>query len=251
MAEIDWLKSSEKERRILYAHLKAEMDLRNIDLPAMLVQALGKTNLGQNYDTSMRTGRFARKYALSFYQWLEQKNPERAMRAISEIQVGTSSTKSAWAELIARPSKQIEIVPIKVKSLNVVGFASGIPVYEIERGRPFFLRIESEQSGFAIGFQKFRSVWYPLPLGRDQHYIAINAGTNELPRSGGGSEIDPICEETETGTFEFVLLLAPERLIVPPIESGLAISPSTLDKIADKCSENDQVQLHSTKLLIS
>lgn len=251
MAEIDWLKSSEKERRILYSHLKAEMDLRNIDLAIMLEEALGKTNLGLNYDTSMRTGRFARKYVSSFYQWLEQKNPERATRAISEIQASTSSARGAWAELIARPSKPIEIIPIRAKSLNVVGFASGTPAYEIERGRPFFLRIESEQPGFAIGFQKFRMVWYPLPLGRDRHYVAIKAGTNELPKSVDGSTIDPICEEIETGTFEFMLLLTSERLVVLPIESGLAISPSTLDKIADKCSENDQVQLHSTKLLIS
>ncbi|MEM9733641.1 MAG: hypothetical protein AAF903_09190 [Pseudomonadota bacterium] len=245
----DWLQSTAKQRKILYAYLKREMDRRNVTLSKMLEQSI-KTSFGQDYRSNMRSGRYSQRYAFSFWQWLDANNPEQAQLALEEVLRAANSSPPRWDDLVSKPAKQIEIIPIKAQRLNIVGFASGAPVYEIEKGRLFYLRIETVKEGWISGFQKMDGVWYPLPLSPTQLCVQATGGIIELPRSIDGVGIEPIFEEEETGRLDFHLFQHKEQLSDIAIEVGKALPTATLDNIAEQLSNADLMESYGTRLLI-
>jgi hypothetical protein len=108
MPEIDWRSASREERQILYRSLKAEMDRRNMTLFELLEEALGTANVGHGYDANMRSGRFNRKHAFQFYDWLRRNNPKAAANVAEEILTAEQPRAKSWQELRDRAPSTLE-----------------------------------------------------------------------------------------------------------------------------------------------
>lgn len=248
MPEIDWRSASREERQILYRFLKAEMDSRNMTLFEMLKEALGTANVGQGYDANMRSGRFNRKHAYLLFDWLEQKNPQRAASVAAEILAEGNSPAGAWQELTSRGAGSIAIIEHPERQ-ELVKFADEHPVRRIALGKPFFLQIHCPADGFAIGFQQKRSLWYPLPLGREAGWVSVHSHSNDLPCRADG-RVDPLVEETEPGPARFLILFSTEPTKLKGATNPVAaLSRQQLDAFAEALANGSKFFSYSSSLI--
>ena len=251
MPEIDWRDASRIERQILYRYLKAEMDRRGLTLHQLIEEATGSVMVGHGYDANMRSGRFSRKYAYQFYDWLEQKNPARAASVVGEILAAGQLPAGAWQELVGGFISPIAIIEHPERQL-IVTFAEFDRLSDkIARGQAFFLRIHCQADGFAIGFQQTKSLWYPLPLGREAGWVPVHDGDNELPCRADGT-VDPLVEETETGATQFVIIFATVMTELKEMTNPTApLSRQQLDAFAKALDQNPPPFVYSARLLIT
>jgi len=251
MPEIDWRNASRNDRQMLYRYLKAEMDRRNMTLHQLIEEATGSVMVGQGYDANMRSGRFSRKYAFLFFDWLERENPARAASVAAEIfAAGQLEAGGAWQELVGGFTSPIAIIDHPERQ-TLVKFADEHPIRRIALGKPFFLRIHCMVEGFAIGFQHTKSLWYPLPLGREAGWVPVHDHDNDLPCRADGT-IDPLAEETETGATQFVIIFAVETTEFKDAADPTApLSRQALDKFAGKLDQDPTPFVYSARLLIT
>lgn len=250
MPEIDWRSASRIERQILYRYLKAEMDRRGLTLHQLIEEATGSVMVGDGYDANMRSGRFSRKYAHLLFDWLEQMNPARAASVAGEIFAAGQSPAGAWQELVGGFTGSIAIIDHPERQ-TLVKFADGQPIRRIALGKPFFLRIQCPADGFAIGFQQTNSLWYPLPLGREAGWVAVDDGRNDLPCRTDGT-VDPLIEETEIGPARFVILFAVGKTeFKETANPTVPLSRQQLDKFAATLDQNPPPFVFSARLLIT
>lgn len=250
MTEIDWRHASEKERQILYRYLKAEIDTRNMTLYQLIEEATGSVAVGHGYDANMRSGRFSRKSAYQFFDWLEQKNPARAASVAEEILAAGNSTAEGWQKLVGGFTGPIAIIEHPERQ-DLVRFADDQPVQRVALGKPFFLRIHCPANGFAIGFQQTKSLWYPLPLGREPGWVSVHGDDNDLPCRADGT-VDPLVEETETGPVQFVILFAAARAEFKQAANPTApLSRQRLDAFADALDQSPPPFVFSSRVLIT
>ena len=252
MPEIDWRDASRKERQILYRYLKAEIDARNMTLHQLIEEAVGSVMVGQGYDANMRSGRFSRKYAFQFYDWLKEKNPGRAASVLEKVLYARQQEATgAWSELVRHNHGGLEIIEHPERQLIVTFADLHRPFAKMARGTPFFLRMQCPAEGFAIGFQQMNALWYPLPLGREVGWAPVKDGRNDLPCHADGT-VDPLIEETESGPARFVTIFAVEKSELKETPNPTApFSRKQLDKFADSLDQNPPPFVFSAEVLIT
>lgn len=87
---IGWLDASVNERKILYGFVKRALDEKNKTTSTLHHELFG-VYPSAGYDKTFRSGRYARKKARPYYEWLKDNNSELAMRAIDVIKEQSSS----------------------------------------------------------------------------------------------------------------------------------------------------------------
>ena len=87
---IGWLDASVNERKILYGFVKRVLDEKNKTTSTLHHELFG-VYPSAGYDKTFRSGRYARKKARPYFEWLEGNNPELAIRAVDAIDEQQSS----------------------------------------------------------------------------------------------------------------------------------------------------------------
>jgi len=252
MLEIDWRDASRLERQILYRHLKAEMDRRGLTLHQLIEEATGSVMVGHGYDANMRSGRFSRKHAYQFYDWLRDKNSGRAESVLEEVLYARQQEATgAWSELARDNHGGLEIIEHPERQLLVKFADLHRPFAKMARGTPFFLRIQCPADGFAIGFQQMNALWYPLPLGREAGWAPVKDGKNDLPCRADGT-VDPLIEETQTGPARFVIIFTVGKTeLKETANPGVPLSRQQLDEFVNALDQSPPPFVYSARLLIT
>lgn len=249
---IDWLKSTEDMRQILYRHVQPEMARMNLTLYSFLEKVTGHAPAGKDYDGNMRSGKYARKSALLIFNWLQETNPAAANAVEQEIAKIDENIDGAWNKLLELERNSIHILPYDSHALGAAGFPSLVPTHEIKRGKPFYFRFANESDGFAIGFQRQNNIWLSLPLDRAVNPVPVSAGVIELPKQQDGKNIDPIAEEKARDLLEFLIVVYTDENLEPPMPQPNegALQRDDLDAFADKVIKACP-KLYATSLLIT
>jgi len=242
---IDWLKSTEDMRKILYRHVQPEMARKNLTLYPFLEKVTGQAPAGKDYDGNMRSGKYSRKSALLIFNWLQETNPAAAKAVEQEIARIDESIDGAWNKLLELERNPLHILPYDSRALGAAG-------YEIKRGKPFYFRFANDSDGFAVGFQKQNNIWLSLPLDRVQNPVPVSAGVIELPKQVDGKNIDPIAEEKLRDLLEFMIVVYTNKDIAAPTprdDEGV-LQRDDLDAFADKALQAVP-KLYTTSLLVT
>lgn len=256
MYGFDWLSASEAARVQLYKAIKRETDLQSMTLADFLNEVLGLQKVSPSYDSNLRSGRYARKHAVLFFRWLDQINHEAAEDLIDSV-LALEDSAGAWSRVAAKleDASPIDIVPVSRSSLGVVGFARTPPITKIDRGTAFILRMNMPSHGHAIGLQQFSKKWFNLPLNREGRPAHVPAGQVELPRLETDGAADPLCEETDAGLFQFVVVFSKMEQTFLPLTgsefSGEPIASSLLDAFAGEINLDPSIHLFAARLLVT
>ncbi len=86
---IDWLEATINERKVLYSFVKRALDEKNKTINTLYRELFG-IYPSSGYDKTFSSGRYAKKKAVQFYDWLEDNHFELAIRVVDTIEEETS-----------------------------------------------------------------------------------------------------------------------------------------------------------------
>lgn len=252
----DWLKASVDARRALYRVCKRVVDGQFVGHWQHFYEAaLGSAAIaGTGYEDNFRSGRIGRTKAAALARWLSAHHPDLFHELDYAVCADAPRGAPAWDEFLRTHGRDSALEIVRIDGLNLVGFARSQSqrVATMRRGEEFCFRLTSSHRGHCIAMQRAGDVWFPLPLSDQVAVPAIAAGTQFLPRTMG-DEIIPLSEESDTGAFEFVILIGPEvcaRSMRALMIEGAPIAPDNLAEIARTFAEAAPVEVHRARLII-
>ena len=172
-----------------------------------------------------------RKYLVGYLAWLCLRD-EAAARALYE-EVGLTfrpyredddpraegtSAITTWARVIDDHASygNVMVVSLQQESLRLVDFLKHEPVSRraLKLGEPFCFRLDAPHPGYVIAFQRYRRLWYPMPLAAEALHDRIEAGPQALPRDPVTRAPVALCESVDAGEYGFGFLVADDDKLV-------------------------------------
>lgn len=174
-------------------------------------EALGyKLLVGADYLRNFRRGAIARSKAKLIGAWIEKHHGDTAHTIAADLFPKVETTN--WNVLIPQIAVKDRLRVIRTQ--NDAGIVQRSDnerqIHEtIKLGEGFHFELESNQDGFAIAYQGYRSEWYPLPLGVNPNDVVVPVETGEqiLPRHPNNKPIS-LKENEDLGTHQFVIFIA-------------------------------------------
>ncbi|MEM7544172.1 MAG: hypothetical protein AAF367_01425 [Pseudomonadota bacterium] len=207
---IDWLRSSEDQRKRLYVATRAIASAANLSIDEIMDAAMGRKMLmGTDYISNFRRGKIRRSYAKLIYEWLERHHGEIANRLAPDLFPLTPLT--AWEQLIeARGIEgQLNAIPIP-KRMGLTRRRANVPTpaTELRLNQDYCFQLDSDMEGYAVGFEGYRGEWHALPLGADDRHptAKIIQGRQFVPSDERGNPI-PLVETDDIGLHQFVVVV--------------------------------------------
>ena len=175
---------------------------------------------GKDYARNMRRGDFDTTFAQLTHDWLEKHHFDLAHRISPEIFPET--VEQRWQAIVDQRavSSRFRLVLVPLKMGLVERESQLKPANTtIRLGERFCFALDSESEGHAVAFQAVRGQWHNIPLGLNGEVSApIELGQNLLPQKSDG-KLDPLSENHDEGTHEFVMITAPTDDIPTSIQS--------------------------------
>src|SRR6056297_2132056 len=190
---IDWLRASIEQRKILYRQMKRAADEKNIDIEKLAFRITGERSRGE-YIKTLRSGKYSKKSALQFYNWLAANEPNLQQALAEDLMSDPLGLPgSQWSQLLDKraTSYGFEIVP---RGFEIVGFSRGQPTQQIRVNEDFCLKLSNPRAGFAVALQFYDGSWYPLPIHPENMMLPIPAATLLLPTNPATGKVEFLSE---------------------------------------------------------
>jgi hypothetical protein len=220
---VDWQRTANDERKLLYRAIRESMDRTHADWPAIFRRAYGAAvALGDGYIDNFRAGRISRRRAQRLYDWLQSDHPDIAARLERDIRAlyDAGPTDGPWEAFLAEHG---QYGLIKVERAKADTSSRGRSRIEAARAPPridaelpldtwFNLMIDSPVAGYVTGLQWIRGQWLYLPLSPHGTGVRLSGG------SGPDAQFQPAAPETrfrethEPGLHCLVLIVAPDAV---------------------------------------
>ena len=243
MQDINWLKSTTEDRKILYRFAKHIRDYERWSFDRFLREALGSDEkVGLGYEDNFRSGRISRKKANLIYRWMCQNRPDQAHQLSLEIHAarmrGTEPPDTSWDGLIRKYGRfsNLEIVSVRMSPIGLVDIADAEPISDrpLRLGEEFCFRLEVSFAGQVLAFQHHGDQWYPLPLSKSGLHCAAQTGVQILPNDPETGAPVPLSEQTDIGLHGFAFVLRRDARISDvsaDLKKGLALANSVEEEL--------------------
>ncbi len=244
-AEPDWSQSEEGERKALYQAVKRVMREAGLSLEAVIEQAEGRpVRLGVGYEDNCRAGKMGRRRAHLLYEWLVRHHPAKADALDTKIGASYASAfpSSLWEKALAAHGVfgQLRLVEVMMQQQRQVQVAQGKPEpvqATIRLMQPFWLALDGEHRGYALGFQWIAGRWMPLPLAGDSLGIRLDGRAPYMPQGGPNGSEPYYIEYSELGLRRMAVVVVPEEVgarFEATVAPDKLTPPSVLDRLAEE-----------------
>jgi hypothetical protein len=243
-------------RKLLYRSCKRIIDRHYVgQWPRFYEAVFGQTaNHGIGYEDNFRSGRISRAKAAAIATWLSIYHPQEAIALDLAVRdLIEQAPLASWQDFIDGRAQNDTLMAIATDDLGIVGFANtaGDHITRVKLGQSFCLRLRSATQGRAIGFQRSRGQWFPLPLHEHEMDAAIRATDAWLPQSSIADTPLPLSEETDSGIVEFVVIVTDEdtaRAIASSLTLGARLQSEQLLIIARQCDAAQSADVHRNRV---
>lgn len=213
---IDWLKSSNEERRRLYKVMRAIEDATRLSPLDQLTAALGRpVSLAHGYRSNFSKGGMRRTWAVAIHPWIAEHYRETAVEIDADLfpdpNISIAEQRARWLDANAIRGKLTLHHPSKERGL--IEFVDQIPEPDatLKLGEPFCFAFESDTEAPAALYQVLEGQWHAIPLAPD--------GRKGPRRSGRASRS---CRRTRTANPD----TSPSAATQDRISSFYALAPS-------------------------
>lgn len=254
MSQINWLKSTNEERAMLYPVAKAIKDtLRLPDWNAFFAMSLVKRRrYSDGYGSLFQRGSISKKNAADIYNWIAANHPKIGHRLAANLFPHSSQT--AWDDFITQRGKYGLLKTINPQSLFLTQRDEDFPVEEdpIPLNRAYCFALIAAPEGFLLIFESHEGgPWHPVAIGETNYDLVAHTKANHCLVPWNLSEGRPVKlrERKDRGLRCFVALHGSAtsiRKIENKLLAGQPIHESTLNAIADYCMEfqGDELRAH-------
>lgn len=229
---IDWLKSSNDDRKRLYQVMRAIEDATRLSPLEQLITALGRpVSLAHGYRSNFSKGRMRRAWAAAIHPWIAEHHRETAQQIDAALfpdpNISTAKQWQRWLDANAIRGKLTLHRPSEGRGL--VEFVDQIPEPDatVKLGEPFCFAFDSDAEAPAALYQVFEGKWHAIPLAPDgeERIETVRKGKQLLPQDKDGQP-RYLAERRHTGPHQFVLCVG----AVPnlrDLETGLRSDAAT------------------------
>lgn len=243
-------------RKLLYRSCKRIVDRHYVgQWPRFYEAVFGQTaNHGIGYEDNFRSGRIGRAKAAALATWLSIHHTQEAIALDIAVRDLIEQTPLAsWDDFIDGLAQEDTLTAIAMDNLGIVGFANATRdhVVRMKLGQPFCLHLRAAEQGCAIGFQRSRGQWFPLPLHELDMVAVIRTTDALLPQSTIADMPLPLSEDTDTGTVEFVVIVTDDdtaRAIASSMTLGARVQSEQLLITARQCDDAPSADVHRTSV---
>lgn len=245
---IDWLQSTNKDRKKLYPVACAVKNLLDLkDWNAFLAIALERPQrFGSSFAGNFRKGKISRKIALDIYSWIATHHLEVGQRLCKEL--FPTSSLTAWEELVSSQGFYGYLYTRNPEALALTSRDDdGLRIEDepILVKEPYCFLLTGQPEGSAILFERHEGRdWFPVPIGATSKALVASLPKERAIMPWDTASQTPVIlrEHVDTGLREFVLIHGDADLIAA-IEGRLllneAIHASTLNDFATLCLSPD------------
>ncbi|HAT86956.1 MAG TPA: hypothetical protein DCS30_14030 [Rhizobiales bacterium] len=234
--EIDWLKATIDQRKLLYKVARGIADTGIITVEEILFEAVGPSlQMGTDYVSSFRAGKIKRSYAALVHAWLGEHYLFQSRKIMPEL--FPMPHTDAWQEYVKAHAIRGQLHILKIgDGLDMVQRSrhKQKPDSILKIGDDFCFRLNSDATGYAVAFVIYSGQMTLLPLGpNEEQTVTIKEGRQLFPLDEDG-HLDPLAEEINLGPHTFIISVASERSDLP-----------TLTRLL---KPDDQVQTHAVRV---
>lgn len=152
-------------------------------------------------------GRLDKVKARNIHEWLARNHFAFAQKHAPEL--FQEPRISDWDQLLLDHPSSAGLRAVAAEGFGIARRQppeDGIASFRIGQGYLFELTLA--QPGYAVAFEEYNGIWYPLPLGQEERNLVVRVadGPNPLPRGDTGQPI-PLYEYDHAGPHRFVFVV--------------------------------------------
>lgn len=206
---INWLTSSEDDRKALYAAARDVGAVLNLSVEQVIDAALGRqAPIGTGYVDNFRKGKIRRSFAKLIYEWMRDNHASLAHASAPHL-FPLQHTNAWQAVLDDHAIKgQLRLLPFE-KTMGLIQRSDQRQATDItvSLGEEFCFQLDQDREGYAVGFQIYEGVVHFMPLGpQGEDHMRVQTGRQPLPLNGHGKPI-PLSEDSDLGPHRFVICI--------------------------------------------
>lgn len=220
--DIDWLTSSEEDRKRLYAVTHDVGNILNMSVEQVMDAALGRrAPIGTDYVANFRKGKIRRSFAKLIYEWIAEHHSDLGRKV--EASWFPDTNTDAWEVYLAEHAihGKLRIARFGRTEMGLVQRAKGQPKPDevLKLGEEFCFHLESDGAGYAVAFQGYKGQWHPMPLGDTEELATrLIEAAQFLPSDAEGMPA-PLVETEDLGHHTFIVALAERTDQLPTQEA--------------------------------
>lgn len=241
---VDWLNSTNEERKKLYPVAKAIKDLKKIKEWNEFLNLISISDVlyGDSFAGLFSSGRISRKVAAEIYSWIAANHPQIGRRLAPDI--FQKSLLTPWNGFIAAHGQYGALSTVNPEAMGLTQRDGNLPEESdpIPFGRAYCFSLNCEIYGVAIALEAHEGgEWHPIALGATDLELAmhVNAGKIFLPWNADQAKPLVLRERSDDGLQQFIVLLSDIKTIgvcEAKIFPKEPIHPTVLDEIAHSLS---------------
>lgn len=209
--DIDWLTSSEEDRKRLYAVTRDVGNILNMSVEQVMDAALGRrAPIGTDYVANFRKGKIRRSFAKLIYEWIAEHHSDLGRKV--EASWFPQANTDAWDDYVEKHGirGQLQIKRFTKDELNLIKKVKDrdAPDATLKLCEEFCFFLRTDVHAHIIGFERHERRWHVMPLGPNGSSIfLLQRDERHFPIDASGA-IERLTEESDLDLHRFAFVIA-------------------------------------------